>query len=67
MITRRLIKTEEEFYIYIFVELMLNGIMGGEGEKYELAVENIFHKGFRLLGTLSSINIGNIIFRVVAR
>lgn len=53
--------------MYIFVESMLNGIMGGEGEKYELAVENIFHKGFRLLGTLSSINIGNIIFRVVAR
>lgn len=35
---------------------MLNGIMGEERGKYELAVENIFHKGFRLLGTLSSIN-----------
>lgn len=43
-------------HIYIFVESMLNGIMGGERGKYELAVENIFHKGFRLLGTLSSIN-----------
>lgn len=37
----------------------------GWGGKYELAVENIFHKGFRLLR--NQVSIGNIIFRMITR